>query len=161
MEAKRKLIIDIYIDEVFTSIAASFEVKHTVNIAKKYRVSDKMLNKYGSIVESVVRTIASFPELSVEELHQSNQSYTVYILVKSEHVSIDVIFRLHDHPRYNTVPKEATDPTDMKSKTIVKDIRMNGQAVDGIMGLIDAVYAMCEGLAEGNIDPLLEIDYED
>lgn len=154
------LIIDIFIDEVFQSVAASFELEHKSGIAQKYRVSDKMLSKYGSIVDSVVATISSFPELRVTNIHQSKKSYTVYITVISDNTSIDVIFRLHDHSRRNSVVDKNT-PGEFKSKTIVKDIRMNGEAVNDLMGLIDVIYDICMGLSEGDIHSLLEVDYNE
>lgn len=162
MVEKLQLIVDIYIEEAYKSesVAANFKLEHKPGISKKHQVSDNVLSKYGSIVDSVIATISSFPELQVTNIHQSKKSYTVYITVISDNISIDVIFRLHDHSRRNSVVDKNT-PGEFKSKTIVKDIRMNGNAVNDVIGLIDIIYDICVGLSEGDIHPLLEVDYNE
>ena len=163
MVEKLQLIVDIYIEEVYKSesVAANFKLEHKLGISKKHRVSDKVLGKYNSIAASVIATIQSFREcIDIGSIHQSGKSYTVYIPLSAKELpDIEIIIRLHDHTHASAIPE--VDRDSKLSRVVVKDIRMNGEAVNNLIGLIDVIYDICMGLSEGNIHPLLEVDYNE
>ena len=143
------------------SVAATFQVEHKSGISKKYIVSDKVRDRYGAIVESAIETISTFPKLHIGKVYQSNESYTVYIPVHSDAIQeLLVKFRLHDHARDTLIPN-IPDSTSTKTVIYIKDIRMNGQAVDNEIEMLMILKEICQGLCEGDIHPLIDLAYDE
>ena len=71
-----------------------------------------------------------------------------------------VKFRLHDHARDTLIPN-IPDSTSTKTVIYIKDIRMNGQAVDNEIEMLMILKEICQGLCEGDIHPLIDLAYDE